>query len=877
MRHSGTLAGVLCALSTQLAAAQRLNVLDQDAARQIALRHGWPTRQVGARGEVIELRAIVGGIPRYYITHNLNAADSVSTDECWPGAFWGLALSGAGVVLGVWDSGAVYAAHSEFAGQAVQRDAPAEYSWHGTHVSGTLVGRGTWPGNPDYPPGMSKGMAWAAGLDCYDWNDDLAEMAAAAAAGLRVSNHSYGYITGWYWSGVWWWYGDVTVSAVEDHYFGRYSFISAEWDQVAYDHPYYLIVNSAGNDRADDGPAPGQGHYYWDPAINDWAWSTATRNPDGNDGFDSISHPAVAKNVLVVGAVRDVIGGYTQPAHVQMTSFSSWGPADDGRIKPDLVGNGEWLLSAYMVDAGGDQWALASGTSMSSPNVAGSLGLLLEHWRATHPWAADMRASTLKALVIHTADECGPDDGPDYSFGWGLLNTLRASQTITADLNQPFVISEWRLPGGGAFEMQVATDGTSPELRATICWTDPPGTPPADVLDDPTPMLVNDLDLRIVSATGLEHRPWVLDVTNPAAAASTGDNSADNVEQVVLPDPGAASFTLRVTHKGSLVGSQQAFSLIVTGASSLAAPPDCNANGLPDHYDIDPSDPDGDGWVSADQDHNGVPDECDPDSDGDGFPDGGDNCVAVANPGQQDGDEDDVGDACDNCPDAMNRDQADGDADGVGDVCDDCPHAYDPDQSDGDQDGTGEACDTCPGFYNPDQADADGDGVGNVCDNCLYTPNPDQADADGDGTGDACDNCPQPNPYQQDADEDGAGDECDNCPEVFNPTQEDADDDGVGDACDTQSAPEPPEDQTPGAVGGEPAESPQPGEPTTPGEPEQGAGGQSEQAQPAASQPLTSLCGFGASGATALSVPALTCAGLVSKRRRQKRTQETHH
>jgi len=511
--------------------------------------------------DVLEFQFFYNGVPKYYVTLNEDAADSVSTDECQPGGASGYGLTGSGVTLGVWDAGAVRASHQEFGGRVTQVDGASSTHYHSTHVAGTMIASGV--------VAAARGMSPAADLDCWEWNNDTSEMRSAAGSGLLVSNHSYSFVTGWYYNssyGEWFWYGDVTVSTTEDNWFGLYTDYSAELDDIARDYPYYLICRSAGNDRNDDGPGPGGGHYYYHPS-NGWTWSTATRDPDGP--WDCIGTNGVAKNILTVAAVEDVIGGYDGPGSVDMSYFSSWGPADDGRIKPDISGNGVGLYST--MNNSNTAYDTLSGTSMSSPNVAGSLGLLIDQWRDTH--AGDMRSATLKGLALHTADECGPGNGPDYMYGWGLLNTWRAADVIVDDGSVPLTITEQTISTGGTIELYATSDGSSSELRATICWTDPPGTPPGNLLNPTTPALVNDLDLRIEASGGALSYPWILDPTDPSAAATTGDNFRDNVEQVVVYNPGTGSYTIRVTPSGALSGGSQAFSLVISGAASISDTP----------------------------------------------------------------------------------------------------------------------------------------------------------------------------------------------------------------------------------------------------------------------------------------------------------------
>ncbi len=99
--------------------------------------------------------------------------------------------------------------------------------------------------------------------------------------------------------------------------------------------------------------------------------------------------------------------------------------------KPDIVADGVNLLSS--IATSNTAYATFSGTSMSSPSVAGSLLLLQEYYSQLHG-GAFMRSATLKGLVIHTADEAGPGPGPDYQFGFGLVNMQKAAAVITSNI-----------------------------------------------------------------------------------------------------------------------------------------------------------------------------------------------------------------------------------------------------------------------------------------------------------------------------------------------------------------------------------------------------------------------------------------------------------
>ena len=552
-----------------------LSALAARQARELAAGHGDIYRRLLASRDAPDLilRSDPGialqyvderGMPRYYAVDNVNAARTISTDDVQPGGSGGFNLNGSGTPagrLGMWDSGRVRTTHVELVGRHAQIDSPSATSAHSTHVAGTLIAAGI--------DAAAKGMSPAARLRSWDYNSDLVEMPVAAAAGLRISNHSYSPATGWVSSGgEWFWYGDPAVSPVEDYGFGFYGSAARAYDEIAYAAPGYLIVGSAGNNRVDVGPGPGGQHWVWSGST--WVSSTVTRDPDGGaTGYDTIPWQKNAKNALVVGAVDDIPGGYAGPASVAMTTFSSWGPTDDGRIKPDICANGVSLRSC--VDGSNTAYGQITGTSMSSPSVAGSLNLIVDHWQATHDGTLP-RAATLKAIAFETADECGPADGPDYRFGWGLMNTLTAARLVSADAADTAGAHVWEaeLADGetDAYHFTLASPET---VRVTIHWTDVPHEALSVVLDNPTLVLVNDLDLRVGDGSAT-WAPWVLDPSNPSAAAATGDNIRDNTEQIAALLP-AGSYTLSVSHKGVLVDAPQAYSLAASLALTDHAPP----------------------------------------------------------------------------------------------------------------------------------------------------------------------------------------------------------------------------------------------------------------------------------------------------------------
>ena len=497
--------------------------------------------------------------PVYYGTDNVGAAHSIRTDSLWPGGGGGFAMDGSATpagVLGMWDAGDVRLSHQEFGGRVSQPDATGGQHSHATNVAGTLVSAGAYQAE-------SRGMSYAAGLVAYDWTDDMTEMTLAVGShDLRVSNHSYSYITGW-WSGYgaegWgnYWFGDSLVSYAEDYRFGYYGETAQSWDEIAHQAQIYTIFKSASNDRDDAGPGDGAEYYVWSPTAEQWVLRTDSGahygDGEAEGGYDTITSIGTAKNIVTVGAVDLIHGAHGGPGDIVMMGYSSWGPTDDGRIKPDLVACGDSLFTPSIPND--DSYnPTFGGTSAASPGAAGSANLLVQQFRASRgDWPL---SATVKALLIQTADEAGPDDGPDYMNGWGLMNSLAAAEVLRADSLSPGNLVEQSLHDGETDAFTFCHDGEAP-IKITLAWTDPEGAPPAAALDPVDLMLVNDLDIRLEhldSAT--QYLPWILDPANPADAAGRGDNLRDNVEQIAVASPSAGTYRLTVTHKGTLAYPQ---------------------------------------------------------------------------------------------------------------------------------------------------------------------------------------------------------------------------------------------------------------------------------------------------------------------------------
>jgi len=574
---------------------------------------GASVHRIGANGQA-----------RLMGTDNVVAADTISSDELWPGGASPLPdVTGSGLTIGVWEAGGgVFGNHVEFGPRVTQEDNLLSegldtYHFHATSVAGTLAAAGV--------RADARGASYEANLKSYGSVGDYAEMMSEASNGLILSNHSYSPLAGWFLSGSQWiWVGPTSVVG-EDPVFGGYDSDSRNIDVIAYSANKYLSVHSSGNEADDYGPVssveglitPGIS-YLVNEDVNpvDGFLDTSTVNhpndsglpqagsvlfqgnlPKMGLGFDTIKTTGCAKNNLSVGSIRDIVGGVISPTQPFIVPSSSRGPTDDGRIKPDLVGNGDLVISPIFTSAAvtnsytDDGTATGiSGTSFSTPSITGALGLLQNVNEAQG--GREHLSSTWKALILNTASD-GTDVpsyygtsaasaslvGPDYIYGWGVANVEEAANIIDDNLQtrtHSVHLREHMLFDGNTIEIPIEHDGASPEMRIMICWTDPAyqdalvagigvgdGVPDSDVgpADDSTLRLINDLDLRVVTPSSSTLTPWVLDPASPLVAATNGDNFRDNVEQIVIETPVAGTYSVQISHKGQL----RAADLVVLG------------------------------------------------------------------------------------------------------------------------------------------------------------------------------------------------------------------------------------------------------------------------------------------------------------------------
>lgn len=528
------------------------------------------------------------GRPVYVTSFNANSRISQNINPIGEGT--ALGLEGDGLTVGVWEVDRTLVDHVEFDNRVIQVDnSLLDYGDHAAHVTGTIAARGQNP--------RAKGMAPRASVFAFDTEGDVGEMgenAAIAPGGgsttVLISNHSYGYgFVGWFppgfFSPYWLWTGAPPPERF-DPLWGGYDEISSGIDEVCYTSEYYLPVIAAGNSATAPGPSAGDPWGFvgvggdlvfvgaYQPGFD------PSRPVQDRNGFDTVGGGwSTAKNVLTVGATDDAVsGGSRAPSAATIASFSSKGPVNDGRLKPEISANGVNLLSSVVANR--NAYKEFSGTSMASPSIAGG-AILLQQLAKERNGGRALRAASVKGVICHTADDRGTE-GPDYTYGYGLANFLAATDLMLTNFSVPatvpslFETSVSFLPTSTDFRRTIfQINASGGPLKATICWTDP-ASDPIPGAQNSTPALVNDLDLRIQGPNGEVYQPWRLGgLARAELGATRGDNNLDNIEQVYIPDADPGIYNVIVIadrFKDNPQGGQR-FSLLLSGQSLVIENP----------------------------------------------------------------------------------------------------------------------------------------------------------------------------------------------------------------------------------------------------------------------------------------------------------------
>lgn len=393
-------------------------------------------------------------------------------------------LDGAGVVVGVGDGGEL-GNHIDF-GDRVINKANGTYSSfgnHGDHVAGIIGAAGLI--NPRHR-GMAPGatiLTQKTSLITYYAPDYVADH------NMVLTNNSYG----------------TSYNCGSN---GTYNYTSQTLDAQMRQFPHLLHLFAAGNSGG----------------------KTCGSYPTGYKTV--LRYYQSAKNVLTVGMVSD---------NQVISPNSSRGPVADGRIKPEICGVG---LNVYSTARNFD-YSKKGGTSMSSPAVAGTLALLYQRYRQLNN-NADPSAALIKAIACNTADDLG-NAGPDYIYGFGLINARRAAEIIEAG---HFVSDE--ITQNEEKTITITVPAGLPQIKVMLYWHDKEADPTA------SKALVNDLDLTVIDPNGTAYLPWVLNPDTLAVGdlATRKVDTLNNIEQVTIDNPVAGTYTFKVNGSAISFGPQ---------------------------------------------------------------------------------------------------------------------------------------------------------------------------------------------------------------------------------------------------------------------------------------------------------------------------------
>lgn len=435
-----------------------------------------------------------------------------------------LGFDGEGVTVAVADSGLHFGVaedmHPDLSGRAGTffyygnlEDASDEHS-HGTHVAGIIAGDGA--GGETDESGFLYGLGIAPksrivtqrifdGLGGYEAPPSMAKLTTdAVRAGAEIGSNSWG----------------------EDTQ-GRYDIFCMEFDALV---------------RDADPETPGDQPYILE-------FSAGNAGPNER----TIGSPAVAKNVIATGASQNERYDFLIYAGMEgIADFSSRGPCEDGRIKPDLAAPGTWIASLQSGAAGDENaWMPISplymyqgGTSQAGPQVSGAAAVFVQYHRETFNGKTPSPALVKAALINSAVDmdnSLSPSEGgttfvPNNDEGWGRVDL---TELIGADREYDFTDQTTLLRTGQTFEKRLILASGDLPLKVTLAYTDVPGFPPA------IPALINDLDLELISPSGTVYRGNQF-IDGESVPNAPGFDSINNVEGVHIEFPETGEYLVRV-------------------------------------------------------------------------------------------------------------------------------------------------------------------------------------------------------------------------------------------------------------------------------------------------------------------------------------------
>lgn len=252
----------------------------------------------------------------------------------------------------------------------------------------------------------------------------------------------------------------------------------------------------------------------------------------------------------------NITGGHKQGKNViatanvyfdgSLVNSSSRGPAHDGRIKPDIAANGQNQIST----AENNTYQSFGGTSGASPGIAGVSAQLYQAYSEANGNVLPPSA-LIKATLLNTANDAG-NVGPDYKFGWGIVNGLRAAKLIEDNRFLSNTISQ-----GGSNDHTINVPAGTKQVRFMVYWSDSPASPGAN------PALVNDLDLLVTDPSSNVLEPYILDPTPNSVTlnlpATNGPDHLNNMEQVLINNPAAGNYNINISGFNVPMGPQEYF------------------------------------------------------------------------------------------------------------------------------------------------------------------------------------------------------------------------------------------------------------------------------------------------------------------------------